>query len=338
MKSRAREGDLIESLDGLIFDVKGLIHPPNSIVAFPRYFPDEKGERRRKGMSFSKVYSLAERYALMKIKYPQYLVYDPVFDETLCEVPLARIKKHHDPVKGLAKLFHSKHLDPLQKNAVQAMELLKRETTIPWDKMGISGSILLSLHASKSDIDPIVYGSENCRKTHSALKMLLKDEDSPFKVYSREELKVLFDFRSKDNAGTFEDFVRTESRKVMQGKFMGTDYFMRFVKDWNEIDEEYGDFQYRNMGNATIRATIIDDSEAIFTPCKYKVENVIIIEGSTEPAEIVSFRGRFCEQARNGEAVAAQGKLEGITDRRRKDTHYRLLIGNKPSDYMIITG
>jgi predicted nucleotidyltransferase len=318
--------------------VKGLIHPPNSIIAFPRYFPDEKGERRRKGMSFSKVYSLAERYALLKTKYPQYLVLDPVFDETLCKVPLAKIKKHHDPVKGLEKLRHSKHLDPLQNKAVQAMQLLKREAAIPWDKMGISGSILISLHTSKSDIDPIVYGLENCRKTYSALKTLLKDEDSPFKVYSREELKTLFDFRSKDNAGTFEDFVRTESRKAMQGKFMGTDYFMRFVKDWNEIDEEYGDFQYRNMGNATIRATIINDSEAILTPCKYRVENVTIIEGSNQPTEILSFRGRFCEQARKNEAVAAQGKLECVTDRQRKNTYYRLLIGNKPSDYMIING
>jgi predicted nucleotidyltransferase len=289
-------------------------------------------------MPFSKVYSLAERYDLMKTKYPQYLIYDPVFDETLCEVPFARIKKHHDPVKGLAKLLHSKHLDLLQNKAVHVMELLKRETTIPWDKMGISGSILLGLHMSKSDIDSIVYGSENCRKTYSALKALLNDEDSPFKAYSREELKVLFDFRSKDNAGTFEDFVRTESRKAMQGKFMETDYFMRFVKDWNEIDEEYGDFQYRNMGNATIRATIINDSEAIFTPCKYRVENVTVIEGSNQPAEIVSFRGRFCEQARKDEAVAAQGKLECVTDRQRKNTYYRLLIGNKPSDYMIISG
>lgn len=333
---RAREGDFVESIDELILDVKGVIHPQDCLVAFPRYFPDEKGERSRKRMSFSKVYSLAERYDLMETKYPQYLVYDPVFGETLCEVPFARIKKHHDPVEGLAKLLRSKHLDLLQNKAVHVMELLKRETAIPWNKMGISGSILLSLYTSKSDIDPIVYGSENCIKTYLALKTLLKGEDSPFKVYSREELKVLFDFRSKDNAGTFEDFVRTESRKVMQGKFMGTDYFMRFVKDWNEVDEEYGDFQYRNMGNATINATIIDDSEAIFTPCKYKVENITIIEGANQPTEIVSFRGRFCEQARKGEAVAAQGKLECVTDCRGKSMHYRLLIGNKPSDYMII--
>jgi len=47
MRFKAREGDFIETFEGLIFDVKGLIHPPNRIIAFLRYFPDEKGERKK---------------------------------------------------------------------------------------------------------------------------------------------------------------------------------------------------------------------------------------------------------------------------------------------------
>ena len=46
---------------------------------------------------------------------------------------------------------------------------------------------------------------------------------------------MLFDFRSKDTIMTFEDFAEVESRKAFQGKFMETDYFVRFVKDWQEI-------------------------------------------------------------------------------------------------------
>ncbi|MEM1589439.1 MAG: hypothetical protein QW175_03350, partial [Candidatus Bathyarchaeia archaeon] len=51
--------------------------------------------------------------------------------------------------------------------------------------------------------------------------------------------------------------------------------------------------------------------------------------------EIASFRGRFCEQARKGETVIAQGKLEHVTDNRNKCEYFRLLIGNKPTDYMV---
>ena len=43
---RAREGDYIKTFKKLIFDVKGLVHPSNRIVAFIRYFPCEKGERK----------------------------------------------------------------------------------------------------------------------------------------------------------------------------------------------------------------------------------------------------------------------------------------------------
>jgi predicted nucleotidyltransferase len=52
--------------------------------------------------------------------------------------------------------------------------------------------------------------------------------------------------------------------------------------------------------------------------------------------EIVSFRGRFCEQARNGESVIAEGKLERV-QQEGKDDHFRLLLGSKSMDHMILT-
>jgi len=208
---------------------------------------------------------------------------------------------------------------------------------VPWSKLGISGSILVKLHTPTSDIDSIVYGSENCYKIYSALRSLLRDGESPVKPYSLKELKKLFDFRSKDTVTRFEDFVRTDSRKVLQGKFMGRDYFIRFVKEWNEIEEKYGTILYKPEGYAKIKAKVVDDSEAIFTPCSYKIENVEILEGTcVEPIEeIVSFRGRFCEQAKSGEMVIAQGKVERLQKEGEREYH-RLLLGNKISDHMIL--
>jgi predicted nucleotidyltransferase len=336
---RAREGDLIKTKSNVVFDVKGLVHPEGKIIAFPRFIPTPQGTRQGKDSTYGKVYSLNERFKFLQENHPDLIVFDPVFGETLCEVSVTDIAEHYQPAEKLALLRTSKHLNTLEDKALRLAEALKKEADIPWSAIGISGSILAGLTTEKSDIDPIVYGAESCRKAYAALQKLLKYKDSGFKPYSRPELQDLFDFRSKDTQMSFEDFVLVESRKAFQGKFMGTDYFIRFVKDWSEISEQYGDVCFKNSGYAKITAKIADSSDSLFTPCTYKVESVKVVEGpKLKPIqEIVSFRGRFCEQAKNGEAVTAQGKVELVTNKKNLGEYYRLILGNKPSDYMVLS-
>jgi predicted nucleotidyltransferase len=166
----------------------------------------------------------------------------------------------------------------------------------------------------------------------------VQNKESQVKPYSKEELQKLFQFRLQDTQTSFEDFVKTESRKALQGKFKGRDYFMRFVKDSSEIQEDYGAVQYKNMGYAEVKAEVEDDSEAIFTPCNYKIRKVKVLEGARSNLidEIASFRGRFCEQAKKGEVIIARGKVEHVSDCKQNREHFRLLLGNKPSDFMVL--
>ncbi len=333
---RAREGDFIETYEDLIFDVKGLIHPPHRIIAFARYFPNEKGERKRNGKTYSKVYSLSKRYELLKERYPKYLVHDPFFDEMLSEVPVDAVRSHYKPVEKLRQLRGSNNLDTLESQALQLAHLLRKAADIRWDAISISGSVMVELQSPGSDIDLVIYGSENCQRVYSTLKRLLKEGQKPFKPYNQRDLKALFDFRSKDTLMSYGDFVRSESRKVLQGKFLERSYFIRFVKNWSEVTEDYGDVRYVNVGYTTIEATVIDDSQSTYTPCVYRISDVHVIEGpqKTPIEEIASFRGRFCEQAMTGEAVIAQGKIERVTDSTQDRQYFRLLLGNRPSDYM----
>jgi predicted nucleotidyltransferase len=336
---RAREGDLIRTKDNVIFDVKGLVHPLDKVIAFPRYIPSPQGTRGSSKNMYGKVYNLAERFQYLQHNTPDLIVHDTVFDENLCEVPVKNIKERYDPVAKLALLRTSKSLDPLERKAVQLAEDLKEAAGIPWSVIGISGSVLVGLYTAKSDLDPIVYGVDECRKAYARLEDLLQDGDSRFKPYSRNGLRSLFDFRSKDTIMSFEDFARVERRKAFQGIFEGADYFVRFVKDWNEVGEQYGDVYYRNSGYAKITATVADDAEALFTPCTYKIKNATVVEGAKlEPiSEITSFRGRFCEQAKKREAVTAQGKVERVTNKKTGEEHYRIILGNKPADYMVLS-
>ncbi len=335
---KAREGDLIKTMSNVVFDVKGLVHPPNKVIAFPRFIPTAQGTRQGKDTLYGKVYSLGNRFKYLQEKHPELIVFDPIFDETMCEVPLDEIAEHYQPPKKLESLHTGNNLSVLEKKALRLATTLKEKANIPWSAIGISGSIMVGLTNEKSDIDPLVYGVENSRKAYAALKKLLTTADSGFKPYTREELQTLFDFRSKDTQMSFEDFKKVENRKAFQGMFMGTDYFIRFVKDWNEIKDQYGDVCYKNSGYTKITANISDSSDALFTPCTYRLKDVTIAEGPklTPITEIVSFRGRFCEQATVGEKIEAQGKVELVTDKKNSREHYRLIIGSKPSDYMVL--
>ncbi len=334
----AREGDLIEAFDGNIFDVKGLVHPPDKIIAFIRFTPDEEGERKRDNRRYRKVYPLKDRYELLKAKFPQYLVFDRVFNEWMCEVPINTIKRHYEPRKYLNQLRRKKVAEELEKQALQLNQLLRRKASVPWKALGVSGSLLAGLQSQASDIDLIVYGSADCQKVHGALASLMQDSTSRIRRYTRSELKTLFDFRSKDTNVGFEDFVRTESRKVLQGKFGQRDFFVRCVKESSEIDETYGSVIYEPAGEAKIKATIVDNSEMIYTPCSYQIKTDTVLEGKkgTPLTEITSFRGRFCEQTRLGEQVISRGKVERVHKDGHKNHHFRLLLGNRPSDFMTL--
>jgi len=335
---RAREGELIRTDNQVIFDVKGLVHPPNKLIAFPRYIPSPEGNRRGEKGLYGKIYSFSERFQFLEQNMPSLIVHDPVFDATLCEVPVDTVVERYDPVEKLRLLRTSKTLDDLERKVVHLAEELQEASGISWSSIGISGSVLTGLTTLQSDVDPVVYGLENGRRAYEALEGLL-DDAAGFKRYTRGELQALFDFRSKDTIMGFEDFIRVEWRKAFQGMYEGTDYFIRFVKDWSQVTEQYGDVCYRNAGYAKITATITDDTEALFTPCTYKINDVTVEEGAKlEPiSEITSFRGRFCEQAQKDEIVTAQGKVEHVTDKRNGKTYYRIILGNQPSDYMMLS-
>ncbi|NIO38299.1 hypothetical protein GTO27_11450, partial [Candidatus Bathyarchaeota archaeon] len=164
---KAREGDLIEIKTGPIFDVKGLVHPPSRIIAFPRFIPDTSGDRKNKYSAYRKVYSLPERFEFLEQQFPHYVVNDCIFDEKLCEVPMDAVKRHYEPTEILQGLRSSSDLDSLQDMAVRLAKAVKETADIPWEAIGISGSIMVGLHKSDSDLDPIVYGSENCQKVHT---------------------------------------------------------------------------------------------------------------------------------------------------------------------------
>jgi len=330
---RAREGDFLETYAGLIFDVKGLMHPPGNVIAFLRYYPDPSGTRVRGGVRYSKVYSLKARLKLLEARFPEFLRYDEVFERTMSEVPVSRIKTHYEPSVYLRALSKRRDLDPVEQDAVDFANEIRREAGILKEAIGVTGSILVQLHGKDSDIDLVCYGSREARLVYSALGRLLEDPGSAIEPYGENGLQKLFTFRREDTELPYSDFVRVEARKKLQGTYRGRDYYVRILKGWIEIPYRYGELRYKPMGRTEITAVVSDDSESIFTPCKYPLREVHVSSGVDLPIrEVVSFRGRFCEQAKTGETVEAAGEVERVEG--RFGVYYQLILGSHKQDFL----
>jgi len=330
---RAREGDFVETSDGLFFDVKGLVHPPGRIVAYLRYYPCERGTRLRGGSRYAKVYDLPQRRLLLKRRWPHYLYHDVVHGRELQGVPIGNVRALHLPKRRLGAILRSRQRDSLEATAARLVKELVDMPGISPTRLGISGSLLVGLHHPDSDIDIMVYGVESAKHIQRALFALL-DEDRHFHRYQTRHLRRLYADRGLQRAIAFEDFERHERRKGLQGRFLGHDYFVRCVKDWAEISERYGDEEYLPLGNCSVSAEISDDMECLLTPCRYRLREVKVLAGDSrrKPAEVFSFRGRFAEQAQSSERIFARGRLEQVRSRRSR--RFRLVVGEGRTDVL----
>ncbi len=335
--SEVIESYYLETNEGLFFAVKGLEHPPDRLIGVLRYAPDPDGVREKGGTRYHRLYHFAEQEELLRSLYPKYLVYDSVFHATLQSVPRSQVRRIYNPCAQLQEMAASAALSEIERDAVLFAGLLQKGVEVPSFAIGISGSLLIGLHTEHSDLDVSVFGADNCRKIYGKLGSLLDSVDGLCRL-DNNAIEELHRQRAVDTHIPFKEFADVEKNKVCQGIFHQRPYFIRFIKEAHEWNQPYGSVQYTPLGRARITAKIWDDREAIFTPCRYVLSDVEVLTGmELFIDEIVSFRGRFCEQAWMGQTVIAEGTLESI-ENSRGERMYRLLLGNSPEDIMVRIG
>jgi predicted nucleotidyltransferase len=329
------ESFYLETKDDLFFAVKGFEHPPGRRIAVLRYMPDTTGgDRRKNGKFYRRLYHFDEQEQQIRSTYPQYLAYDPVFQTTLQSVPESMVQKIYDPRQRFRELEQACIRAEIEEDAVAFLGLLQNQAQVPSSALGITGSLLIGLYTEMSDLDAVVFGAENCRRVYLALLRMLDERScTDLRRLDAAGMQELFEQRVADTHMAYDEFVRLEKGKTNQGRFRQRAYFVRFVRDAHEAGPAYGSLRYTPIGRAVITASIADDQDAIFTPCRYPLSNVCLLEGPQQsiPNEIISYRGRFCEQAHAGEFVYAAGTLERI-ENDQGDLHTRLLLGNFPED------
>jgi predicted nucleotidyltransferase len=323
------EGDYVETVEGLLFTVKGLHHPQALVIAYLRYVPDHGGERRRDEVRYRRVYDLDETDEYLRVNHPLYLNEVEGKGLSLQSVPVDRISRMYVPRERLAAILESPRTE-LESVMARFSSAISREGEVPLGDMGVSGSVLVGLATSTSDVDLIVYGRESGRRVYKAVRAL-REREGWVRPYDGESVGVVAVNRWGDTGLDLEELSRLEAGKVLQGLVDGRDYFIRLVRESDASEE--GETS-RPMGTVVLRGTVVGASDSIYTPCSYEVEGCSFKGGGpdVDVARLVSFRGKFTEQAVEGDVVEARGTLEEVVS--EGHIYHRVMLGRR-GDYLL---
>ena len=332
------EGFFIQSREGLIFDVKEISQPADRVIAFVRYVPSDNiklNNKARKG--FVKLYDLKDRYHYLEEHFPKYLFKDPKGKGLLQAVARSEITEIFDPRKKMKSLLLEDH----QINSLEYLtSLLARKIVeysgIELNSIGISGSILVNLHTENSDIDLIIYGEKNGLAVYNKMSEIFDNVDE-INRYSKNELQELWKDRGQEKQIVFNQFRKLEENKQLQGKIINADFYIRCVPYPSERQETYDNTRFDYAGEMEVICTIAESSKSIYTPCIYLVKDVIVQNKPKKailPNRIFSYRGRYCDLAKEGEKVHVKGKLE-LVSIANEAPFYQIILGTTADEFFI---
>jgi len=324
------EGYFIATVDNLIFEIKGVIHPKDRLIAYLRYIP-AKGETIDSGVEYKKIYALDERETYLKNNFPFYLWFSEFHGRVVQSVPINRIKFVFDPVDFLADLRGSYDtISGLEQASVKLVRELVESTGIRWSDIGVTGSQLIGVAKEGSDIDLVIYGAEVCRKFYSSLSKNIVSL-SGIERYKGSVLDKHVSFRWGEHKNFKSILRKIEQAKILQGLFEGYHFFMRLVKNPSDINYSFDDISFQMKGQQMVLGKVIENIDSIFTPCEYLVE----CKEFPNLKKLVSYRGRFTEQISKDTSFEALGRLETVINHKEKKQYLQLVLGERPTDYLI---
>ena len=277
MKARIR--DFFETIDGWIFAVADYNHP-DGLRSMLRYVPDATGEREANGKRYRKMdFDLA--YEFLRRERPDYV-------RDLHVVPENDVLRIYRPSEGLLSVAE-------RDTRVGKIAGLLAVGGVPWEQMGITGSMLVGLSSPGSDIDFVVYGPlwwkarDIVARAKANGKIGDLDEATWRKIYSKRKPEI-----------SFEEFMRHEIRKGNRGMIDGTYFDLLFTREWNQIRPPPAG---KPAGERRIEAKVIDADFAYDSPAIFRLDH-------PEVKEIFCYSHTYAGQALPGETIEAKGVLE----------------------------
>ncbi|MEM2454355.1 MAG: hypothetical protein QXN21_00185 [Candidatus Bathyarchaeia archaeon] len=320
------DGDILLTSEDFIFSVFGYEHPEGRVFSFLKYIPSRFKdlfnirllERRWKccGIEFLRAEKLytADNYKMLiktlKSSFPNYVYFCPFRGKEIISVPLSHVRKVFVPRVCLQALLKKTGRDRLQEMALDLIMLISGASNVPLEDFGLHGSIALNMHSGESDIDIVVYGGGNFRKVEAAVKRMAEEGLLQYIFKNRLDAARKYRLRYGDRL-----FMYTAVRKP------------------EEVNVRYGQYRYTPIKPVRFKCRIKDDSEAMFRPAIYEIEDYSPLEYSSElpgeivPGRVVSMIGCYRNVARRGDRIMVSGVLERVEDTLSGGLFHQVVVG-----------
>lgn len=303
----------VEDRSGNLYVVVGYTHPPGELVAYLKYRPLPQGLRSpwcRGSTCFERV---VKQYSIdMLLSTSQRLVWDPVYGVEVPTLPLSDTRRIYEPRSRLHDIVSSPR-DPVEEALLDAVARIADASSLHIGRFGITGSILVGIHGSHSDMDITVHGCREAVEAVEALRNSGLAEPLP--------------------AGELESWVKLQAR--LHGLDPGL--AARLYRPWRRgtiggrvfslipIDDDrvqrYGEPVYRSYGEIFVEAEADTGvCSSLFYPSRTPVHSYRVVEGAAPPRpveEITCFEGLFSPMLYEVSRVMVRGELlcwdEGCT-------------------------
>ena len=325
------DGDTFVTKDGFILNTFGYEHPDDRVFAFLKYIPAKYQAlfnvqmlKRTWKYGDTKLFRAEKLYTAENYKtfietfrtnFPDYLYFCPLRNKELITAPLDRIERVFVPRDRLEALLEVKTPDSLQKLALELIDMISAESGVSLSDFGIHGSIALDMHAPESDIDFVVYGSENFRRVEETIACLVNTGKLTYIISNR-----------------------LDAARKFQGRYKGKIIMYNATRKPEEVKTWYGMARFSSIDAVRFQCTVSDDTEAIFRPATYKITRYNPLDAESElpldkiPDRVVSNIGCYRNVARQGSEIKVAGQLERVEVIKTGAVHYQVVVGTATSE------
>lgn len=316
---------------GFIFNVFGYEHPAGRVFAFLKYIPAKYKKLfniayldntwnygRQKVFRAERLYTAQNYQSFLETfrhNFPNHVYFCPYRGKEVITAPLNSVKDIYVPRECLHRLAKLQTRDGLQNVALDLIKLLSSESKMDTEDFGIHGSIALNMHTPKSDIDLVVYGAQNFRKLEATINKLVE--------------AGTLTYMSKN---------RIDAARQCKGKYEGKIFMYNAVRKPEEVNSKYGIAKYHPIAPVRFCCTVRDDSEAMFRPAIYGVENYVpAARGGTPsedkvPNQVVSMIGCYRNVVRQGDRIRVSGMLERVENLETGQVSHQVVVGTGTSE------